>query len=88
MLKISTIEKLKDLDIITLEECDKSEQNDNVVRDKTLNKYYKILETEGEIKIELLSACLKALTTIKEIMIGFSILFAVYIIYIYYISSN
>lgn len=74
MLKLSTIEWLRDKGIITLVECDESERetNKNIVRDTETNKWYKISQTEEEVKIELLNACFKSLNIIKYIMIGFA----------------
>lgn len=79
MLKLSTIEELRDKGIITLITCDKSEKeiDFNVVRDSSTNTYYKIEQSSEEIKIELLNACFKALSTIKNIMLGFTILFII-----------
>lgn len=76
MLKLSTIEDLRNSNIITLVECDESEftADNNVVLDNTNKKYYKIQQTEEEIKIEILTACYKSLKTIKLILIAFSII--------------
>lgn len=79
MLKLSTIEELRDKEIITLIKCDKSEKevDCNVVRDSSTSTYYKIEQSNEEIRIELLNACFKALSTIKNIMLGFTTLFII-----------
>lgn len=79
MLKLETIEELRNKGIITLVKCDKSEKeiDYNVVRDSKTNTYYKIAENQEEIKIELLNACFKSLSIIKNIMLGFTILFLI-----------
>ena len=73
MLKLSTIEELRDNGIIELIECDKNEKETgiDVVRDTKTNKYYKISQTQEEIKIEILARCLKYLYTISIVSVCF-----------------
>ncbi|MBS3200297.1 hypothetical protein [Turicibacter bilis] len=60
------IEALRDEGIISLSECDKNEKEHMkiVVKDSKTNLYYKIEQTEEEIKIELLTACYSYLLSI------------------------
>ena len=88
-MKISTIQTLLDEHFITLEECDKSEKetNDNVVKKTEDGKYYKVKETEDEIKMDLLANMAADIKTIKRIII-FSLCAAVIIIAILYAAMS
>lgn len=75
-MKLETIESLRNKGILTLVECDESEKfkNANVVKDTNTGKWYKINETDEELKIELLAKCFQCVSTIKNIMVGFTAL--------------
>ena len=75
MLKLKTIEELRDRKIVELKECsvEEKEAGIDVVRDKAENKHYKVIQTNEEITIEILNECSKSLNTIKYIMIAFAI---------------
>ena len=80
MLKLSTIEYLLDEKVITLIRCDEGEKehNKNVVKNTKSGEYYKIEETDEEIKIEILAKCLEYISTIKSIMVGFLSIFIIF----------
>ena len=83
MLKLSTIEELRNNNVIQFIECDKSERDKgiDVVRDTETNKYYKISQTPEEIKIEILVRCLNYLRTIGIVVVCFFIIFIINMIY-------
>lgn len=86
-MKIETIEELRNTGIITLVECNESEKTNNkdVVKDIKKGKWYKIEETNEEIKLELLLRIFKCISTIKSIMVGFT---AMVVIYVFLILLN
>ena len=84
-MKLSTIQTLLDNNLITLEECDKSdkETNDNVVKKTEDGKYYKVKETEDEIKMDLLANMAADIKAIK-CLFTFSLCAAIIFIVILY----
>lgn len=80
-MKIETIEELRNTGIITLVECNESEKTNNkdVVKDIKIGKWYKIEETNEEIKLELLLRIFKCISTIKSIMVGFTVMVVIYV---------
>lgn len=83
MLKISTIEELRNNGIVKFIECDKSERDNgvDVLRDTKTNTYYKIPQTLEEVQIEILARCLSYLRTISSILVSFLIIFILTMIF-------
>ena len=84
-MKLETIEELRNKGVITLIECDESEKvnNKDVVRDTNDGKWYKIEETNEELRLELLARSFKCISIIKNIMLGFTVLFVFYALLIF-----
>lgn len=83
MLKISTIEELRNNGVIKFIECDKSERDNgvDVLRDSKTNTYYKISQTLEEVQIEILARCLSYLRTISIVIVSFFIIFILTMIF-------
>lgn len=84
-MKLQTIGELRNKNIITLVECNESEKvnNKNVVKHTNDGKWYKIEETDEEIKLELLARSFQCISTIKNIMVGFAVIVIFYVLLIF-----
>lgn len=84
-MKLETIEHLSKKGVITLIECDEKEKvnNKNVVKNRVEGKWYKVEESNEDVRLELLARNFKCISTIKNIMVGFTALFLVYALFFF-----
>lgn len=84
-MKLETVEKLRNKGVITLVQCDESEKvsNKNIVKDTSDGKWYRIEETNEELRLELLARSFQCVSTMKNIMVGFTAVFVFYVLLIF-----